>query len=312
MTYPPSQLDVPLHKLCLAVILAALVLTASSLGHTQVWKDREFRECPDCPVMVGIPAGTFLMGSPKSEQGRFDSEGPQHVVSIKAFALGKYDITSDQFLTFLKHTGYKPAPCDSVLGMGWHSPGRGFASAPGYEEPPNWPAVCLDWRDADAYIAWLNTKVRQLRPELLNAKGPYRLPSEAEWEFAARAGTKTARWWGDAIGSNRANCNGCGSKWDNILLAYVDSFAPNPFGLYGMLGNAWQWTADCWHRNYVGAPLDGSAWVEKSCPKHVIRGGSWDNLPVFVRSASRSASTSNGGAFDYSSYAGFRIARDLP
>jgi formylglycine-generating enzyme required for sulfatase activity len=109
MTYLPSPLDVPLHKLFLAVFLAALALTASSLGHTQVRKDREFRECPDCPLMVGIPAGTFLMGSPKSEPGRFDSEGPQHVVSIKAFALGKYDVASDQFLTFLRHTGYEGA-----------------------------------------------------------------------------------------------------------------------------------------------------------------------------------------------------------
>jgi formylglycine-generating enzyme required for sulfatase activity len=119
--------------------------------------------------------------------------------------------------------------------------------------------VCLDWRDADAFIAWLNAKVRRLRPVLAEANGPYRLPSEAEWEYAARAGTKTARWWGDAIGVNNANCNGCGSKWDDRLLADVDSFSPNPFGLYGMLGNAWQWTADCWHVNYRDAPHDGSA-----------------------------------------------------
>ena len=110
MTYLPSPRDVPIHKLFLVVILTALALTASSLGHAQTWKDREFRECPDCPVMVGIPAGTFLMGSPKDEPGRFDSEGPQHAVSIKAFALGKYDITSAQFLAFLKTTGYRPIP----------------------------------------------------------------------------------------------------------------------------------------------------------------------------------------------------------
>jgi formylglycine-generating enzyme required for sulfatase activity len=294
-----------------AIILAVLMLTSSSRAHAL--KDREFRECPNCPVMVGVPAGRFLMGSPKAERGRFNSEGPQHAVSIKAFALGKYDITSKQFLAFLKSTGYRPEPCNPILGIGWQSRGHGLTYPPGGgAEPPNWPAVCLAWRDANAYIAWLNAKVRRLRPEFAQAKGPYRLPSEAEWEYAARAGTKTARWWGEGIGVNNTNCNGCGSKWDDRLLASVDSFAPNRFGLYGMLGNAWQWTADCWHPNYVGAPNDGSAWIKKNCTKHVIRGGSWNNLPVLVRSASRSFSASGGGEYDFSSLAGFRVARDLP
>ncbi len=294
------------------ILLAVSALMASRPGHALELKDREFRECPDCPEMVGIPAGKFVMGSPASEPGRFDSEGPQHAVAIKAFALGKYDITSAQFLVFLKQTRYQPIACNATLGMGWRSRTGGPPYSPEYEEPPKWPAVCLDWRDADAYIAWLNAKVRRLRPELTQGNGPYRLPSEAEWEYAARAGTKTARWWGDAIGVNKANCNGCGSKWDNRLLTDVDSFAPNPFGLYGMLGNAWQWTADCWHLTYKGAPRDGSAWTEKTCARHVIRGGSWNNLPVFVRSASRSGSVTDGGEYDYSSLTGFRVARDLP
>jgi formylglycine-generating enzyme required for sulfatase activity len=307
MTYLPSPLGVPIHKHFLAVILAALALTASSLGHTQARKDREFRECPDCPVMIGIPAGTFLMGSPKNEQGRFDSEGPQRVVSIKAFALGKYDITTAQFIDFLKSTGHRPMPCNRILGFAWGSPGRGLEL-----QLPNWPAVCLEWIDAEAYVAWLNAKVHKERPALAPGPGPYRLPSEAEWEYAARAGTKTARWWGEAIGRNRANCNGCGSPWDDRLLATVESFAPNPFGLYGMLGNAWQWTEDCWHPNYIHALDDGRAWTEKNCEKHVIRGGSWNSLPVLVRSASRSFSTSDGGDYDNSSLTGFRVARDLP
>ena len=307
MTYLPSPLDVPIHKLFLVVILAAFTLTASSLGHTQARKDREFRECPDCPVMIGIPAGTFLMGSPKNEQGRFDSEGPQRVVSIKAFALGKYDITTAQFIDFLKNTGHQPMPCNRILGFAWGSPGRGLEL-----QLPNWPAVCLEWIDAEAYVAWLNSKVHKERSALAPGPGPYRLPSEAEWEYAARAGTKTARWWGEEIGRNRANCNGCGSPWDDRLLATVESFAPNPFGLYGMLGNAWQWTEDCWHPNYIHTPDDGRAWTEKNCEKHVIRGGSWNSLPVLVRSASRSFSTSDGGDYDNSSLTGFRVARDLP
>ena len=289
-----------------------LALIASGAGHAQEHKEREFQECSDCPIMVGIPAGRFVMGSPVGESGRFDSEGPQHSVSVKAFALGKYPVTSEQFLVFLKDTAYQPAPCNPILDMKWSAPQRGLAFPPSTAEPPKWPAVCLDWHDAEAYIAWLNTKIRSERPLLAHSSGPYRLPTEAEWEYAARAGTRTARWWGDAIGANKTNCNGCGSKWDNRVLADVDSFAPNPFGLYGVLGNAWEWTADCWHPNYVDAPADGSAWIEKNCAKHVLRGGSWDNLPTFVRSAARSASAPDGGEYDYSSLAGFRLARVCP
>ena len=138
---------------------------------------------------------------------------------------------------------------------------RGLAYPPSENEPPDWPAVCLDHKDALAFIAWLNAQVKAAHPALASRAGPYRLPSEAEWEYAARAGTTTARWWGDAIGSGNANCNGCGSEWDNRVLAPVDAFKPNPFGLYGLLGNDWEWTADCWHPSYVGAPKDGSAWI---------------------------------------------------
>jgi formylglycine-generating enzyme required for sulfatase activity len=273
--------------------------------------EREFKECSECPVMIGIPAGEFVMGSPANESGRFDTEGPLHRVSIKAFALGKFPVTSEEFLRFLKDTGYQPAPCNRLQNLSWRSPGHGQAFPPYSVEPPHWPAVCLDWNDAKAYVAWLNGKAKAARPNLANA--PYRLPSEAEWEYAARAGTVTARWWGDAIGSGHANCNGCGSRFDYHVLADVDSFPPNPFGLYGMLGNAWQWTEDCWHESYAGAPIDGSPWLFQSdCTKHVIRGGSWDNVPIFVRSAARSGSAANGGEFDYSSLAGFRLARTLP
>jgi formylglycine-generating enzyme required for sulfatase activity len=305
MKSPPRRSRLPFA-------IAILALAASGTGAAEMQKDREFQECPECPVMVGIPAGTFVMGSPPSEKGRFDSEGPLHDVAIKAFALGKYDVTSAEFLTFLRETGYQPAACGSILDMKWSSPGHGRAYAPFSGEPSHWPAVCLDWHDAEKYIAWLNDKARAANPNLNHAKDAYRLPTEAEWEYAARAGTTTARWWGNDIGADRANCNGCGSKWDNRLFADVDSFKPNPFGLYGMLGNAWQWTADCWHPNYVDAPDDGSAWKDESCDKHVIRGGSWSNLPVFVRSAARSGSGRNSGDYDYSSLTGFRVARDLP
>jgi formylglycine-generating enzyme required for sulfatase activity len=170
----------------------------------------------------------------------------------------------------------------------------------------------LSWGAAQAYVGWLNGKVRSRVAASAKGEGPYRLPSEAEWEYAARAGTTTERWWGAAIGKGNANCNGCGSLWDDKIIAPVGSFGPNPFGLYDMLGNVWQWVADCWNESYVGAPGDGRSWTTGDCRRHVLRGGSWMNLPVFVRSAARSRDDGAGQYFDAASNAGFRVARTLP
>jgi formylglycine-generating enzyme required for sulfatase activity len=289
-----------------------LVLAAAVLLMGANAPEKTFTECPECSLMVGIPGGKFLMGSPAHEPGRFDSEGPQHAVTVKPFALARYPVTSEQFLAFLNDTIYRPQPCNALLGLGWKQIHRGLAATPTDVEPPKWPAVCLDWKDAEAYIAWLNGKARAAHPEMGN-RNPYRLPSEAEWEYAARAGTTTARWWGDAAGGGHANCNGCGSPWDNRLLAKVDSFGLNPFGV-SMLGNAWEWTADCWHPSYVGAPADGRAWTDSFCNKRAIRGGAWNNLPIFVRSGARVGASEDGAGqdYDYSTLTGFRLARDLP
>jgi formylglycine-generating enzyme required for sulfatase activity len=263
---------------------------------------RPLRECTDCPELVVIPAGKFIMGSPKDERGRFDSEGPQHAVTLRSFALGKYDVTVGEFSIFVRETGYEPGACNWPQDSYWRSPG--------IAQSDRQPVICVNWHDAQAYVAWLNDKVRGRAPKA--SDGPYRLPSEAEWEYAARAGTATARWWGDAIGVGHANCNGCGSPWDNREIAPVGSTPANPFGLFDMLGNVWQWTNDCWNDSYTAAPGDGRSWTAGDCNRRVLRGGSWSNLPKILRSASRSSGDAEDRAFDYASYTSFRVARTLP
>ena len=181
-----------IQRTLLLLLLLGSVLGGLDTACGEERLDREFQECPECPTMVAIPAGKFIMGSPASEPGRFDSEGPQHVVSLRAFALSKVEVTTAEFLTFLRETGYQPAPCDPILGLTWQSARRGRAYPPGETDPPLEPAVCLNWNDAHAYIAWLNGKVRGLPSARPSRDGPYRLPSEAEWEYAARAGTINA------------------------------------------------------------------------------------------------------------------------
>ena len=169
------------------------------------------------------------------------------------------------------------------------------------------PVVEISWHDAQGFIGWLNKK---------EGARAYRLPSEAEWEYAARAGTTTRYSWGDAIGRNRANCDGCGSRWDRKRPAPVGSFEPNAFGLFDMHGNVWEWVADCFHRNYEsheGAPTDGSAWTrywENVCDddaSRVLRGGSWSNNPRDLRAANRYRYTPS---YRFHSY-GFRLVQDL-
>jgi formylglycine-generating enzyme required for sulfatase activity len=168
-----------------------LALASFSTGRAAERKDREFRECPVCPAMVGIPAGRFVMGSGPREQGRFDSEGPRHEVEIRAFALGKYAVTSDEFLAFLRDTGHQPAACNAILDMRWRVDGVGKAAPPYASDLPRWPAICLSWSDAKRYVEWLNAKVGAARPDAARPEGPYRLPSDAELEYDPRARTDT-------------------------------------------------------------------------------------------------------------------------
>lgn len=225
-----------------------------------------FRDCDHCPEMVVVPAGRFEMGSPASESGRDGDEGPQHEVVIGAkFAVGVYEVTFDEWDACVSNGGcggYRPAD------QGW---GRGER-----------PVINVSWDDAQAYASWLSRETGE----------DYRLLSEAEWEYVARAGTVTRYWWGDGFDANRAQCCclWCGDKYGNT--APVGSFGANAFGLHDVHGNVWEWVEDCWHENYARAPRDGRAWLGGEggdCSHRVRRGGSWNNvLSRNFRSANRS------------------------
>ena len=229
--------------------------------------------------MIFIPAGEFTMGSPAAEQGRDPNEGPQHRVTIaKPFAVSKYDVTYADWDACVS-----VGACPKVTNTGFGRDTR--------------PVINVNWDDAQTYVAWLSKMTGQ----------PYRLLTEAEWEYAARAGTTTAYYWGDDIGKGNANCNGCGSQWDAKQTSPVGSFAANQFGLYDMAGNVLQWSQDCYRGNYDGAPTDGSAWTSGGCSNRVVRGGSWGNSPQLLRSAVRYRGPSVGR----SSALGFRVGRTL-
>ena len=241
-----------------------------------------FKECANCPEMVVVPAGSFTRGSPTSEPGHSADEGPQHTVTIaRPFAVGRFAVTFDEWDACAADggcNGYKPSD------EGW---GRGRR-----------PVINVSWDDAKAYVAWLSKKTGK----------SYRLLSGAEYEYATRAGTQTAYPWGNAIGTNNANCHACGSQWDARQTAPVGSFAANGFGLYDMVGNVEVWMEDCYHDSYSGAPSDGSAWIEGAdCSRRIVRAGSWFFAPAFLRSAKRYWFTT-----DYRlNYLCFRVARTL-
>ncbi|MBV9559145.1 MAG: SUMF1/EgtB/PvdO family nonheme iron enzyme [Bradyrhizobium sp.] len=221
------------------------------------------------PVMVVLPGGSFVMGSNDDY-----SERPTHNVTIKAFAIGKFPITVREWNACVAAKSCTPV-------------------ASGKEDAP---VSNLSWSDAQQFVNWLAAATGK----------NYRLPSEAEWEYAARAGTSTAYWWGRDVQPGVANCRGCNEPYDSKRPMAVGSFKPNPFGLYDMGGDVGQWVADCWHKDYHGAPSDGSPWIDEgTCPSRVFRSGSWRNKPADVRAASRAQ-------FDFNARyptLGLRVAR---
>lgn len=295
-----------------------------------------FGGCAACPEMVVIPAGSFTMGSSAEEKswaashggnlGSVADEGPQHQVSLRSFALGRYPVTRGEYAAFARETGY---PAGDGCGRGRaifqyeKDPSLSWKD-PGHAQTDRDPVVCVNWQDAHAYIAWLNRKAH--RVSAASANGPYRLPSEAEWEYAARAGTKTKFYWGDDDAAAREHAwfnanSGCqniqGLVCDHGQTHPVGAKPPNAFGLYDMVGNVWQWTEDCYDNSYAGIPADGRAnETPSSDPKtkdgqgnclRVDRGGSWMFPAWLLRPATRERNPA-----DYrNAIMGFRVARTL-
>jgi formylglycine-generating enzyme required for sulfatase activity len=250
-------------------------------------KTESFKDCLGCPEMVVVPQGSFTMGSPKDEPERLSNEGPQHRVTIaKPFAVGRFAVTFAEWDACAADGGcggFRPAD------EGW---GRGEL-----------PAINVNWDDAKAYAKWLADKTGK----------NYRLLSEAEREYVTRAGSKTPFWWGSPISPELANYDanytyGSGEKGQyRQRTVPVLSFRPNPWGLYQVHGNVWEWTEDCWHGDYAGAPADGSAWTSRNCASRVLRGGSWNSNPAILRAGFRIDLDRDARLYDF----GLRVARAL-
>lgn len=251
--------------------LATVPPIAARNGHGDA---NRFQDCPSCPWMVRIPAGSFMMG-----QGSHEPESmPAHHVEVHAFAIGQAPVTVAEWNACLAASGCKFLPRMRVA-------------------DDRTPVHNLSWEDVGQYMAWLSR----------TAGHPYRLPSEAEWEYAARGKTSTRYWWGESVGMSLANCSDCGGVQNPYGPLPVDAMAPNPFGLYDMLGGVAQWMADCWFPNYRGAPADATPREAKDCEKRVLRGGSFrsphDEITVTYRG--------NYDAPVRYLVNGFRVARDL-
>ena len=269
------------------------------------------QDCPQCPQMVYIPAGSFRMGD--IQGGGREWEKPVHRVSIDAFLLGQTEVTVGQFRAFVKASGYKTETeqgdgCYVYEDGSWDERSNANWRNPGFKQSDEEPVVCLSWNDTQRYIEWLSAKTGE----------QYRLPTEAEWEYAARAGSETKYFFGNSTSDFCRYANGAANEtdfsWRNEdcrdgykRTAPTASFTANAFGLYDMHGNVWEWTQDCWNSSYQGAPSDGTAWLSGECSRRVLRGGSWSNIPNGLRSANRGYITTG----DRYSFFGFRLARTL-
>jgi formylglycine-generating enzyme required for sulfatase activity len=304
-----------------------------------------FRDCRECPEMVVVPAGHFTMGSSAAEKswaaangGSADAvadEAPQHTVTLPSFALGKYDVTRGEYAAFVREAGYPAGDGCGLATFKWQKQPELTWQHPSFEQTDRDPVVCVSWQDAQAYVAWLNRKAGRMSAA---GEGPYRLPSEAEWEYAARGGSTTKFWWGDDVNqapahawfneNSTAKTHAAASKppgWPNSFGPYAagrthlaGTKPANGFGLYDMAGNVWQWTEDCYDNSYAPAPADGRANETPSNDVQALdrqgkclrvdRGSSWMYPAWLLRSATRERNPS-----DFRSVIiGFRVARTLP
>ena len=317
----PNGVYAPLARTRVAALRSAAAVDPPATADTRQ-QDREvFRDCPDCPEMVVIPAGEFQMGSDRNDDWGQGSERPRHRVSVGRFALGRYEVTRAEYAAFVSATGHPDGSrCWTDDGRGnWEWRWRNGASwrDPRFPQGDDHPVVCVSWEDAQSYVRWLSRKTGER----------YRLPSEAEWEYAARAGTETRWYWGDSPSGQCGRANGAdaflrrkyrrveGLDFDHAVscddgmahTAPAGSYDANAFGLFDVLGNVWEWTEDCWNENYARAPDDGSAWTRGDCGRRVLRGGSWGNAPRNLRSANRGTTATGARLVS----AGFRVSRTL-
>ena len=233
---------------CLTSIIA---LPTAAQVYTTSAPTRSFRDCSNCSKMIIVPAGRFMMGSPVTEPGHKSDEDPVTQVSVLSFAIGETDVTVAQWRGFVTATGRLDELGCAYSGLLGKEAARASWRHLGFTQGDDEPVVCISWNEAQAYVRWLSDKTGRV----------YRLPTEAEWEYAARAGTSTAYPWGDTVSHNRANYGAetcCTSATDGadrwLYTSPVGAFPANSFGLYDMIGNAWQWTQDCYVETLAGRP----------------------------------------------------------
>jgi formylglycine-generating enzyme required for sulfatase activity len=298
------------------VILAGCSVLSAANASSQGSKgagETSFRDCSECPEMIVVPAGNFVMNIPRSEEMPID--GGRHAVTIhRPLAVGIYDVTRAEYRAFMLDSGRNDeAGCHFFDGQRWVVDPKKTWRHPGFQQTDRDPVVCVSWNDAQAYILWLNSKVHATEP---NNKVAYRLLSGTEWEYAARGGTATAFYWGEDASHEYANygaeqCYPCGvskqgkDRW--FYTSPVGSFGANPFGLYDVFGNVWQWTQDCRHSSFTDVPADETPWTSGACQDRILRGGSWLDPSKFLALETRNPWPPD----DRNNANGFRVARSL-